>query len=92
MGGYVEPDHNYQPHWICQYLRALRKGEPGRGMSLDKLGEQIGVPGNTLGSYERGQRDPNLHRVDRILAHYGYRLVVEKIPNGDPALPTPDEP
>jgi transcriptional regulator with XRE-family HTH domain len=44
-------------------------------LSLTEAEDAIGVSGIVIGSYERGDRQPPLAKIDTILKGYGYRLV-----------------
>lgn len=65
------------PHPICAQLRSLRKAA---GLSLDAFTDKYGiVPGVVLASYERGDRQPTVQRLDDVLACYGFHLVAVPI-------------
>lgn len=65
--------HTRRPHWILRRLRQLRVEA---GLSLTGAEVGTGIPAIVIGSYERGDRAPSVHRVDELLHHYGYRLAV----------------
>jgi transcriptional regulator with XRE-family HTH domain len=73
------PPYTYprrDPHPICVMLRRLRTAA---GLSLTKVQEEYGITAVVLGSYERGDRVPSLHRADAALRVYGYRLAAVPI-------------
>lgn len=59
-------------HPLCKQLRDLRKAAH---LSLPQAELQFGIPGLVLGSYERGDRNPPLSKLEAILNGYGYTLV-----------------
>jgi transcriptional regulator with XRE-family HTH domain len=62
---------SFEPHPVCRQLRSLRKA---CGWSLPQAEQHIGVPGMVLGTYERGDRNPPLMKLEEILNSYGYTL------------------
>lgn len=58
-------------HPVCKHMRDLRHAA---GMSLHDASKVVGVPAIVLGSYERGDRQPPLAKVEQILNGYGYTL------------------
>lgn len=58
-------------HAVCKQLRDLRKAA---GLSLSQASRRVGVPDIVLGSYERGDRQPPLTKIESILNGYGYTL------------------
>lgn len=60
------------PHPVCKQLRDLRKAAR---MSLPEAGTRLNISGLVLGSYERGDRNPPLMKLEEILNGYGYTLV-----------------
>lgn len=61
-----------EAHPVCKQLRDLRKAAR---LSLPEAEKQFGVPGLVLGSYERGDRNPPLNKLETIFNGYGYTLV-----------------
>lgn len=59
-------------HPVCKQLRDLRLAAH---LSLTDAEALVGVPAIVMGSYERGDRQPPLSKLDAILRGYGYRLV-----------------
>lgn len=64
------------PHPICDLLRQLRKAS---GLSLAKIEEKYGISGVVLASYERGDREPPMRKIDSALNIFGYRLAAVPI-------------
>jgi transcriptional regulator with XRE-family HTH domain len=62
---------NPSSHPICKQMRDLRRAA---GLSLTEAQRLVGVPDIVLGSYERGDRQPPLTKVEAILNAYGYTL------------------
>lgn len=60
------------PHPVCKQLRDLRNAAH---LSLDQAARRYNVASVVLGSYERGDRNPPLRRLEEILNAYGYTLV-----------------
>lgn len=58
-------------HHVCTTMRELRKAV---GLSLADIQERYGINAVVLGSYERGDRNPPLHKAEAILRQYGYTL------------------
>lgn len=63
---------SHEPHPVCKQLRDLRKAAH---LSLPEAQQRFNIPGLVLGSYERGDRNPPLHKLEQILNGYGYTLV-----------------
>lgn len=63
--------HNVDP--IARQMRVARER---RGWSLEKAGEELGMPAVVIGSYERGDRHPPLENLRRWVEAMGYRLQV----------------
>lgn len=61
-----------EQHPVSKQLRDLRHA---RGESLEMAGRRLGIPPVVIGSYERGERNPPLLRLEEILNQYGYTLV-----------------
>lgn len=59
-------------HPVAKQLRDLRRA---RGESLEQAGRRLGISSVAIGSYERGERNPPLLRLEEILNFYGYTLV-----------------
>jgi len=74
------------PHPICKMLRALRHAS---GMSLAAIEATYGIPAVVLGAYERGDREPPLRKLDRVLAVYGHHLAA--VPTSDAAVRLPED-
>lgn len=60
------------PHPVCKQLRDLRKAAQ---MSLVEAEQHHGIPNLVLASYERGDRNPPLAKLEQIFNGYGYTLV-----------------
>lgn len=60
------------PHPICRQMRDLRVAA---GMSLVAAGRQFGFSPVALASYERGDRQPPLFKLEDILNKMGYTIV-----------------
>lgn len=74
------------PHHICKQMRDLRRAG---GMSLVAAADVTGVPDIVLGSYERGDRQPSLFKVEQILNAYGYTLAA--VPKDFDAIRLPSD-
>lgn len=61
-----------EPHPICKQLRDLRYA---RRESLDQASKRIGLSAVAIGSYERGERQPPLPRLEQVFNAYGYTIV-----------------
>lgn len=61
----------HAPHPVCKQLRELRQA---LGMSLPDASRHLGIPAVVIGSYERGDRNPPLRRLEETLNGYGYTL------------------
>jgi transcriptional regulator with XRE-family HTH domain len=61
-----------EPHPVCKQLRDLRGASH---LSLDQAAKRYGIAAVVLGSYERGDRNPPLRKLEEILNNYGYTLV-----------------
>lgn len=59
-------------HPICKQLRDFRKASR---LSLLDAEKRFGVPAVVLGSYERGDRNPPLRKLEEIFNLYGYTVV-----------------
>jgi transcriptional regulator with XRE-family HTH domain len=71
-------------HEICTTMRELRKAA---GMSLQDAENVMGISAVALGSYERGERNPPLAKIEQILNTFGHRLAA--VPMSDDALRLP---
>lgn len=60
------------PHPVCNQLRELRRAAK---LSLPQAGARSGISPLVIGSYERGDRNPPLARLEALLNCYGYTLV-----------------
>lgn len=58
-------------HPVCKQMRDLRQAAR---LSLQDAERMVGLPGIVLGSYERGDRQPPLLKVEQILNAFGYTL------------------
>jgi transcriptional regulator with XRE-family HTH domain len=63
-----------EPHPICARMRELRHAA---GLTLNQIARKHDIPAVVVGSYERGDRQPNLNQADRVLRMFGYRLTIE---------------
>lgn len=61
-------DDNTFAKQFGENLRALRKGY---GMTQDQLAREIGVSKSSINMYERGEREPGLFVLKKIVEHYG---------------------
>jgi transcriptional regulator with XRE-family HTH domain len=77
------PDREIHP--LCSRLRELRRAA---GLSLQEAEEHTGVHAVVLGSYERGDRNPPLNRIEEIFNKYGY--TIEAVPIGPHAVRVPE--
>lgn len=59
-------------HPVCKTMRDLRKAAH---ISLIQAEYRLGISSVVLGSYERGDRNPPLSKVEEILNAFGYTLV-----------------
>ena len=73
--------HDTEPHPLCAQLRLLRLAA---GLSLNEIQRRHGIPPVVLGSYERGDREPSLRKVDALFGLYGYQL--QAVPIGAHAI------
>lgn len=73
-------------HPICKQMRDLRRAA---GLSLTDAEPVTGVPAIVLGSYERGDRQPPLAKIEQILSSYGYTLTA--VPTGFDAIRLPGD-
>lgn len=73
-------------HPVLHMLRRLRKAS---GLSLTQAGIRLGLPSIVLGSYERGDRNPPLGKVEAILSAYGYTL--RAVPIKEDAVRLPED-
>jgi transcriptional regulator with XRE-family HTH domain len=64
------------PHPVCLKLRELRRAA---GLSLSQLQDRHGMNAVLVGSYERGDRQPPLVKLDALLHVFGYRLTAVPI-------------
>lgn len=48
------------------------------GWSQEELAHRAGLHPNTIGSYERGSRDPKYVYVEWVLDAMGYELVIKR--------------
>jgi transcriptional regulator with XRE-family HTH domain len=73
-------------HPVCTKLRELRRAA---GVSLTQVQDRFGVNSVLLGSYERGDRNPPLSKIEEILNVYGYTLIA--VPVGLDAVRLPGD-
>lgn len=59
-------------HPVYKQLRELRESQ---NLSLQEAAEITGVTAIATGSYERGDRQPPVEKVEQILNGYGWTLV-----------------
>lgn len=67
-------------HPLCAMVRELRQAAR---LSLHQFEECYGIPAVVVGAYERGDRIPPLHKLERILACFGY--TIKAVPVAVPA-------
>lgn len=60
------------PHPVCKQLRDLRRAA---NLTLPEASQRFRTASVVLGSYERGDRNPPLHKLEEIFNGYGYTLV-----------------
>lgn len=58
-------------HPICKQMRDLRRAAR---LSLTQAERAFGVAAVVIGSYERGDRNPPLAKLEEILNFYGYTV------------------
>ncbi len=76
----MDHDAPSQPHPVCVRMTQLRLAA---GLSRpDVEAAMPDIRAIALASYERGHREPPLHKIDKILALYGMRLDVVPIAQG----------
>lgn len=63
---------------------ALRRLRLRAGRSQEEVSRLVGIPASVLSAYERGNRQPGLEVVDRIVTALGFR--VEFVPALDPEV------
>lgn len=71
------------PHPLCAFLRELRIEAK---LSLSEVESRFGISAIVLGSYERGDREPPLRKIEAALKMYGYRLIAVPISGEVPAV------
>jgi len=59
-------------------VEQLRAAIVESGMSDNRLGNEAGVPSQTLGRFKRGERDLTLETASRIAAYLGLELTRRK--------------
>lgn len=72
-------------HKVCDQMRQLRVAS---GLSLSQAAALVGVPDVVLGSYERGDRNPPLSKVESVFRSYGYTLTAVPEKSNAVRLPT----
>lgn len=76
-----------EPHWLCTNLRKLRHGA---GLSLGAVERRFPQwSAVVLGSYERGDREPGVSKLDAAYNLYGFELAPRPI--GEQKLYLPDD-
>lgn len=75
-----------EPHPIAAHIRTMRVEQR---LSLTALACLCGVPAVVIGSYERGDRQPSLHQLERIYRALGADLAV--VPAGFDVVGAVDE-
>lgn len=73
-------------HPVCKQMKELRLAAR---MSLAEAQDLCGVPDIVVGSYERGDRQPPLVKVEAILNGYGYTLAA--VPKDFDAIRLPSD-
>jgi transcriptional regulator with XRE-family HTH domain len=63
-------------HSLDTLREALRYHRHQEGWSLETAAKRTGVPAIVIGSYERGDRNPPLPNLLKILDGYGLRLAI----------------
>lgn len=63
-------------------LRELRQGAD---LSLTQAEAKFGFPAEVIGAYERGDRNPNVDKLNALLNGYGWELVA--VPRGATVVP-----
>jgi len=72
-------------HPVCKKMRDIRRAA---GISLMDVEQRFGVSSVLLGSYERGDRNPPLSKIEEILNSYGYTL--DAVPVDEKAVRLPE--
>lgn len=73
-------------HPVCGKLRELRRAQD---LSLVEAEQRYGISAVVLGSYERGDRNPPLTKIEQILGFYGYTLAA--VPKNEDAVRLPTD-
>lgn len=81
-----EDDRPALPHPICGLLRELRLAA---GMSLGNVETLHGMSAVVVGSYERGNREPPVGKLEKALNIYGYTL--RAVPLGAESIRLPSD-
>lgn len=76
----------YNVHPVYKQMRDLRKAAH---LSLTEAQQHTNVPAIVLGSYERGDRQATINKIESILNGYGYTLVA--IPKDFQAIRLPSD-
>jgi len=63
-----------QPEVLVAFGRAVRRLRAARGLSQERLAEEVGIHRTYIGDVERGLRNLGLLHVDRIAAALGTDL------------------
>lgn len=79
----LEPDL----HPIQRKFRELRNA---CGWSLSEASRRLGLPGATLGTYERGDRIPSILVADDVFRGYGWQLDTVRVAEGPGVWLPPD--
>lgn len=54
----------------------MRQARENRGWSLEAAAAKTGIPAVVIGSYERGDRQPPLHKLREWVEAFGHQLIV----------------
>lgn len=63
-----------QPHRLVRFIVTTAAA---RGVPLTKLSTQVGLSRGALGKYARGEHEPSIAHIDRVLHALGYRITIE---------------
>lgn len=64
------------PHRLVRFIVATAAT---RGIPLTKLSTQTGLSRGALGKYARGEHEPSITHIDRVLRALGYRMTIEPV-------------
>ena len=65
---YTPAEENPAPQGLPEKLRSARKE---RGLSIEQLGEQIGISRQRIGKWERGDGRPSPENLEKLAAIFG---------------------